>query len=529
MGFCVIIKKMFSIFSKIAIGFASLLLAGLGALSLSGQGNSLFEVPPGQVNQIDDFLRSDSDIRLIKKNLVVEGDIIGRGNLKVANKITTEDQRIIIDSASRQVLIDADVVIGGSPEQLTVRGDLNVQGNAFFNNNLIFNSSTAILKPVDKLFIGGNSIVVAKLLVDPLISSSINGQIYYNTTTNKFRAFENGQWVDLVAIMSSISNMSAIFGDGSDGNVVISTSTILKRDMYYNNLSINNGAILNPNSFRIFVKDNLINNGVIIRIGNNGGDGGGGPFIQGAGSGGFGGEALFLGTLPGGLAGVAGASRGINHLGVSGVSGNSEFNGIGNDGQAGGVGGFGRPSGFISPSPGGSGGLGGAIIQSPARPRDIFTALTLTIPGSITRIGINGGGGGGGSGGGIGDFNIPLGGGGGGSGSNGGVILVSAKNIVNTGSIMVGGGTGGKGGNGGDSPVTNGFGGGGGGGGAGGSGGLILLIFNNLSDTGILNVDGGIGGIGGLGGKGDVSPARDGSSGGKGDNGTSGIIIKLQM
>ena len=54
-----------------------------------------------------------------------------------------------------------------------------------------------------------------------------------------------------------------IFGAGSDGTVIISASTSISRDMYYDNLTVNASVILFTNGFRVFVKNNLINNGTI--------------------------------------------------------------------------------------------------------------------------------------------------------------------------------------------------------------------------------------------------------------------------
>lgn len=43
----------------------------------------------------------------------------------------------------------------------------------------------------------------------------------------------------------------AVYGHGSDGNVVITTNTSITSDMYYNNLTVNSGVLLNSNGFRI--------------------------------------------------------------------------------------------------------------------------------------------------------------------------------------------------------------------------------------------------------------------------------------
>lgn len=52
-----------------------------------------------------------------------------------------------------------------------------------------------------------------------------------------------------------------IYGHGADGDVTITADTSLSEDMYYNNLTINSGATLNPNGFRVFVKNTLALNG----------------------------------------------------------------------------------------------------------------------------------------------------------------------------------------------------------------------------------------------------------------------------
>ncbi len=49
----------------------------------------------------------------------------------------------------------------------------------------------------------------------------------------------------------------SIYGSGMDGNVTITSNTTLTRDMYYNNLQIDAGIVLNTAGFRVFVRNRL--------------------------------------------------------------------------------------------------------------------------------------------------------------------------------------------------------------------------------------------------------------------------------
>lgn len=55
----------------------------------------------------------------------------------------------------------------------------------------------------------------------------------------------------------------SVYGTGADGNTIIASNTSLSRDMYYNNLTVNTGTMLNTNGFRVFVKGTLTLNGNI--------------------------------------------------------------------------------------------------------------------------------------------------------------------------------------------------------------------------------------------------------------------------
>jgi hypothetical protein len=65
-----------------------------------------------------------------------------------------------------------------------------------------------------------------------------------------------------VAKTQRIGNDS-VYGTGFDGTVTIASNTSLSRDMYYMNLTVNNGVHLNTNGFRVFVRNILTLNGTV--------------------------------------------------------------------------------------------------------------------------------------------------------------------------------------------------------------------------------------------------------------------------
>jgi len=68
------------------------------------------------------------------------------------------------------------------------------------------------------------------------------------------------------------STTSVIYGDSSDGDVTIASNIVLAKDMYYRNLTINDGGMLRTNGFRVFVTKTLTlaNISVITNAGTNG-------------------------------------------------------------------------------------------------------------------------------------------------------------------------------------------------------------------------------------------------------------------
>lgn len=261
----------------------------------------------------------------------------------------------------------------------------------------------------------------------------------------------------------------AIFGDGSDGDVTISSNTTLTRDMYYNNLTVDNGITLNTGCYAIFVKGTLTNNGTISNNGNNGATagvaGGGlpGGSLGSSGAGGAGG-----GSQTGGGGGGAGAimiaAKILTNNGTISANGGNggpgqNVTGCTNTGSAGantssslgGSGGAGESGGSYA---GGAGGTASAPAASQGSNRHAPAAISLVTKMATARIQGGAGGGGGGCKG-----TPGIGGGGGGGG---GGLIAYLYSTVTVGTIQVNGGT--KGGT--------------GTGGADGSAGTIIAIAN---------------------------------------------------
>lgn len=326
------------------------------------------------------------------------------------------------------------------------------------------------------------------------------------------------------ATVSGLNTFGA-FGDGSDGDVIISSNTSLSRDMYYNNLTINDGIVLNPNGYKIFVKNTttFLGTGKIASNGNNGGNGQNGAGPGSTPQGGTAGAAAYsTGTLPIPKAGSAGGN-GSNSTsnGLAGATINALLS-IGTTGAAGGAGGakIGNYGGN-----GGAAGGAGTVTDPVQKPRTLSQAMNLfDVNGTAINqfTGTAGSGSGGGGGGWYDNYSSAWSGaGGGGSGSAGGVVFLFSNKIITVDGndyITALGGNGGNGGNAYDtgSPLTAST--GCGGGGAGGSGGAVILAYNELTNTGVVNVSGGTGGVKGINGGG--SPANGG-------NGETGIIYLI--
>lgn len=287
------------------------------------------------------------------------------------------------------------------------------------------------------------------------------------------------------------------FGDGSDGDVTITGSTTLTRDMNYNNLTMGTGGFINTAGFRVHVLGKLLDTGNVSGAFRNNG-------VAGTSS---------VGST-GGAAAAAVAGVNIGGSIASGANGGAGGTGVGT--QAGAATATSVAMGGVS-GQGGKGGNGTPNAGGPARgataPTQTLTmrrlSLDLTRAGVIAFGGVSGPGGSGGGGDGT---NAARGGGG--PGSGGGGIWIAARIIETNGSTPAGWiqANGGNGGNGGPTPVGNT---GGGGGACSAGGGFVYLVFAIRIGTavvGLIQVDGGTGGNGsaGLG----TGIGGDGGSGG---------------
>jgi hypothetical protein len=266
----------------------------------------------------------------------------------------------------------------------------------------------------------------------------------------------------------------ALFGDGSDGDVTISATTNISRDMFYDDLTVNSGQVLyntagaavpTGQTYRIFVRGTCTVNGTIKAGGQNA--------TSTSGSG---------GTSVGTLGASASGGNGGTTTGTVGSSSSSRS--LGGAGGAGGAG-----------ASGAGGGAGSRTLPAAAdgMPRMVPSALTGATWNGNQFTGGAGGGGGGGDG---------TAGGGGGAG--GGVLVLVARTIVvgATGVITAAGGTG-------FTPAAGNRGGGGGGG-----GGLLILVYNSLTNSGSITVAGGTHGNGT-------------GTGVNGSDGSAGTLIEL--
>jgi len=357
------------------------------------------------------------------------------------------------------------------------------------------------------------------------------------TGTNTFTATTNFS-------ATTTGALSALYGDGSDGIVTITSgTTTLTRDMYYDSLTVNNGATVTPSSFRIFVKNTLTVSGAISGNGMSGSAGTdvascvyGGGCPASASVAGVGGTSTggYLGFAPnGGKGGNGGSVTCHSADGTNGSSGSipTLYSFTLNSGGTGGNGGAGAQVGGCAYSPA----TGGASSSPTTVLFKVNNFLSALHPFSSSSPIVSAGASGGGAGGSGSSCNgcsgpaVTVGGAGGGAGANGSPVQIFARTvtITSTGIVSSNGGNGGKGGNGGSvSGGTNNLGAGGGGGGAGGSGGWVQIVTSSYTNTGTLSANAGVGGTYGTGGTGSTGSGANGTAGANGSAGVTAVIIQ---
>lgn len=286
-----------------------------------------------------------------------------------------------------------------------------------------------------------------------------------------------GTPVVYVAAVNDDERLAELFGDGSDGDVVLGAPLTLTRDMYYRTLNTNE-HLVDLAGFRMFVSE-------ILEV----------DFPGNITANGAAGAAEVGGAAAVGVTVGAGAAGGNGNAGAAGSAGSAiAGQGLGEGGGTGGTGNGGANAG----------GVGGAVTAldtaTETQPRAVPECFTGRTWAGATPALIQGGAGGGGGGG---DAAANEGGGGGGGG---GVAIISAKTIRGSGRIQANGGAGAAG------TAAD------AGGGGGGGGGVVILNYRLLllAQTNV-QADGGAGG------------ASGGGTGVAGAVGTDGTIILNEL
>jgi len=391
---------------------------------------------------------------------------------------------------------DADTNTKGVSEQATqaeVDAGTTTGGTSA---NLFVNPSTVRAKNYNDYVADTGSADAYAIAPSPAITAYAAGQVFtfkaVNANTGASTLAVNGLAAKSIVLTGAItagqivqvvydgtdmqmlsSGPDSSFGDGSDGDVTISTPTTLTRDMYYNNLVVTD--TLTTNGFAIYVKGTISGVGTIkYPTGTAGGNASGQTE-------GTAGTAITTGRFRNIAGGVGAQGRAATSGSTAGVDGT--------------IGGAATPSGGVIGGAGGnsaSGGAGigtggaGGVVTAPLVKIGAFLMTTIFgldiantgVPLSLVGSSGGGGGAGGSSGGGS------VGGGGGGGGASGGIVFIVANIWAGTFTIQAIGGAGGAG------STGNGNGGGGGGGG----GGVSIVFYRTKTWSGSYVLTGGAAG-----------------------------------
>lgn len=244
---------------------------------------------------------------------------------------------------------------------------------------------------------------------------------------------------------SLLTSVFQLYGDGSDGAVVISGNTTLTKDTFYTNLTINAGITLNAGGYRIYGNGTLTNNGTISNAAS-----GATPGASGTLAGGAPGGTSLTGAV---ISGFGGAGGGVVWIAFKTVAVQGTITAVGGQGGnasnpgGGAVNGNGNTGSSISKtliqtgtagaggnSSGNTGGIAGTLSASKMSTHNVFimSAFYDFLAGLPLAGGVGAGSGAATSG----SSNA-----GGGGGGQGGVIFFMYHTLVTPGTLNVAGGT----------------------------------------------------------------------------------------
>ena len=108
-------------------------------------------------------------------------------------------ETVVAGATAERMRLDRDNLVVGhtaASARLHTRGNSSSTGNALYAEN---SGATLLFSVQNDGYIDLGTLRPtrqARLSSDP--GTANNGDIYYNTTTNKFRGYENGAWVNLI-------------------------------------------------------------------------------------------------------------------------------------------------------------------------------------------------------------------------------------------------------------------------------------------------------------------------------------------
>ena len=176
------------------------LIVGDGLTPAEFRGNVTGNVT-GEVSSIDNHYLTVKG--WIDSNVVVIVD-----SAYVQARVDSAYVKTIIDSAYVALVLDSGLSISGN---LTVGGVLNAGSlNLTNTGSTTFRSDNElILAATDRVLIDSSVFRLATMTDAQVASVSLpeNGDMVYNSTTNKFQGYENGAWVNLVLDSASVVNI----------------------------------------------------------------------------------------------------------------------------------------------------------------------------------------------------------------------------------------------------------------------------------------------------------------------------------